>query len=490
MKRSAPSIFTFLLVLLFSMTTQHGLAQTNLLFYHSDGYYNAPDYNPAFLTNQKNFTFNIFPMAGGGFNYNNKEAVDKLRKILFNEEIDDKTKETFRSLVKKDLSYNQADMNLLNVGINTSVGAFNFQLKEKVYVLMRFGGDFSRFLMDTLGTETVGLNQAQEFPTEDVHFREYSLGYANQLIKDKLSVGLRAKLYYGKSFTTSSVTGYITEDEGNYYVQSQGDIFFSVPATDNEQNGEISEIDIMEGKTAGDYLFNNSNSGFGLDLGLNWKINPQLEFSASVLDLGSIKWDKYLYRLNFDEGTYQVENIYLDPETNTLVKESDEIDLIDNISSLYTIEPTNAASYTTGMPTSFLAGLKYRYDKYLTLGILNRYIQEENMGHNSLQVSVNYTVNEQLSLVSGLGIYHNSFKNLPLGLIYRWNRAQFWAGTDNLLSFFVPKFSDYTSLTLGVDFNLFGPKVKYEKVKYLPFFKLKKTRRKKSDGLIFSSASN
>lgn len=488
MKRPAPRIFALLFVWILSLTGQVVLAQTNLLFYHSDSYYNAPDYNPAFLTNQKNFTFNIFPLAGVGLNYNNKEAVDKVRKILFNEKLDDASKETFRSLVKKDLSYNQLDANLLIVGINSPYGSFNFQIREKVYVLMRFGGDFSRFVMDTLGTETVGLNQTQEFPTEDVHFREYSFGYANELIRDKLAIGIRAKMYFGKAFSSSNAFGYITEAAGNYYVQSRGDIYFSIPATDNEQNGEISKINVMDGKSVGDYVFNSGNSGFGLDFGLNWKINAQLELSTAILDLGSIKWNKYLYRLNFDEGSYRIENIMLDPVTNTLTKETDEIDLIDDIAQLYDMVPTET-SYVTRMPSSYLIGLKYRYDEKLSFGILNRYIQEKNMGHNSIQATVNYTPNKHWIFVSGIGVYHNSYKNLPLGLIYRWNRSQFWAGTDNLLSFFVPKFSDYTSINLGVDFNLFGPKVKYEDVEYLPFFKLKKTRRKKSDGLIFSTSN-
>lgn len=488
MKRLTPSFFSFTILVCLCLLGQTSTAQTNLLFYHSDGFYNAPDYNPAFLTGQKNFTFNIFPLAGTGFNYNNKEAINKVRKLLFDDTIDDASKETFRSLIKKDLSYNQLETNLLKVGLNTQYGAFDFQIREKVYVLMRFGGDFSRFIMDTLGTETLGLNQIQQFPTEGVHVREYSLAYANDLVRNKVKFGLRAKAYFGKAFITSNAFGFVTEASGNYYVHSRGDIYFSIPATDNEQNGQISRINVMDGKTVGDYVFNTGNAGFGLDLGLSWKINSQLLLSASVLDLGSIKWDQYLYRLNFDQGTYQVENVHLDPTTNTLTKETNEIDLIDNISQLYDIVPTDKA-YTTRMPTSYLLGLKYQYDKNLSFGILNRYIQEKNMGHNSIQATVNYHKNEHLTIVSGLGIYHTSFKNIPLGLIYKWNRAQFWAGTDNILSFFVPKFSDYTSLTIGVDFNLFGPKVKYQKVKYLPFFKLKKTRQKKSDGLIFSSAN-
>lgn len=464
------------------------VAQTNLLFYQADDFYNAPDFNPAFLTRQKNFTFNIFPLAGTAVHYNNREAVEKIRKILFTDKVDDGTKETFRSLVKKDLSYNQVESNLLRVGINTARGAFDFQIREKAYVLMRFGGDFSRFVMDTLGTQTLSLKKLQQFPTEAVHFREYSVGYATELVRNQLTFGIRGKLYYGKAFTSSNVSGYITEASGQFYAQSRGDLYFSIPATDNEANGEVSRVFVMNGKSIADYVFNTGNSGFGLDVGLVWRVNPTLTISGSVLDLGSIKWSKYLYRLNFDKGNYRIDDIYLDPTDNTLKKQTDEIDLVDNISALYDIEKADKA-FVTRMPTSYIIAARYTPSAALSIGVVNRYIQEKNMGHNALQATVAYNHTRNLTLVSGLGVYHTSFKNIPLGVIYRWNYAQFWAGTDNFLSFVVPKFSDYTSLTIGVDFNLFGPKVRYRSIKYLPFFKLKKTRHKKSDGLIFDASA-
>jgi hypothetical protein len=111
------------------------------------------------------------------------------------------------------------------------------------------------------------------------------------------------------------------------------------------------------------------------------------------------------------------------------------------------------------------------------------------MGHNSFSALTNYHANERLTIITGIGVYGSSFKNIPLGVQYCWRSAQFYLGTDNLLSPFVPDFSGYSSLTFGVDFNLFGPKVSYKRVKYLPFFRLKKIKRKRNSGLIFRTPS-
>lgn len=473
-----------LLLLLFSFAKPSS-SQSNTLFYHTRGFYNAPSYNPAFLTHQKAFTFNIFPLSGLGLSYNNREAVDKVSQILFSDQVDDESKVIFRSLVKKDLSYNYFDANLLNIGINTSSGAFNFQVKEKAYVLMRFGGEFSRFVMNTTGEETVGLSKNQKFPSEAVHLREYAIGYANELIGHKLDFGVRFKLYYGKSFLASTLSGEMIDEEGAYFARSHGDVFFSIPATDNEANGTITKINVMDGKTASDYVFNRKNSGVGIDLGINWKINPQWEFTASVLDLGSINWRQDIYDLNFDNGLYKIENVHFDPNRGVLVKETDEVDLVDNIDELYDIVPTEQ-NYKTKIPTTILLGLNYKLSNQLNIGIVNRYIQVENLGHNSFSALANYQYSSHATLVWGIGVYSQSYKNIPLGWLYKWRSAQFYIGTDNMLSLFVPKFSDYSSLTFGVDFNLFAPKVRYKKVKYLPFFKLKKNRRRGSDGLIFN----
>ncbi|WP_372774428.1 DUF5723 family protein [Mangrovibacterium sp.] len=464
--------------------TRQIVAQSNIVFYHTENFYNAAAYNPAALVHQKDFTLNVFPLSGTGISFNNRDAIDKLVQITFTDKYTDKTQEVFRSIIKKDLSYNHVEFDLLNFGINTPNGSFNFHVKEKAYAFMRYGSQFSRFLADTVQSETLALNQEQSFPTEAAHLREYSVGYASELVKNKLTFGVRAKLYLGKSFLSSSASGMMIEQEGNFFAKSYGDVFLSVPATDDSQNGTISEINVMNGKSIADYVLNTGNTGVGLDLGITYKINPQVEFTASILDLGSIKWKKYLYQLNFDDGLYQIENVHLDPNTNELIKETSEVNLIDDIAALYTISNTKT-SHQTQLPTTLLAGLNYKFSPEWSIGVVNRTLLIKNMGYNSFAALANYRKSENLTLIGGIGFYDSTLKNIPLGLTYQWRAAQFFLGTDNFLSFFAPKFSDYTSINVGIDFNLFGPKLKYEEVDYLPFFRKKKQRRVRPNGLLF-----
>ena len=119
------------------------------------------------------------------------------------------------------------------------------------------------------------------------------------------------------AFTTSDVSGRVIENNGEFYANSTGALLFSIPATDNGTPvTPPSKIFVMDGKSIGDYIFNNANSGFGIDLGVTWKINPQLTFTASALDLGKIKWTKYLYKLDFNDGLYAIENIHINPRNN------------------------------------------------------------------------------------------------------------------------------------------------------------------------------
>lgn len=471
----------FSLLLLGNRSAQ---AQSDLLFYHTDQYYNAPNYNPAFLTQQKNFTLNLFPMAGLSLTYNNDETVNQLISSANDEITDEEGKDIFRSLVRKDLSYDFFEATFLNIGFNNHLGSFAFQIKERGFANMRLGGEFAEFIADTTGNLAVGLDSRQQVPFQGVHLREYNFAYAKELVPQRLSMGLRAKLYFGKSMANSNLNGGPSARNGNFYAETAGSIFFSIPATHTESNGEIDSVLVMNDKSVADYLMNTRNTGFGLDLGLNWQVNPYLQFSAAILDLGSITWKESVYELNFDEGNYELDDVYYNEETDQLEKASGELGLIDDVESLYEIR-NDQTSYKTQMPLRVNIGLNYAYSPELSIGFVNQLYYLDKLVHNNFQATANIRQSEKLTLVTGIGVYDGSFKNIPLGFQYKWKAAQIYLGTDNILAPILPDFSDYTSFTFGIDLNLFGPKQRYDNLDYLPFYDRKKKIRKKRNGTLF-----
>ena len=115
---------------------------------------------------------------------------------------------------------------------------------------------------------------------------EYSIAYSLPQKNHKLTAGIRAKLYFGKSVFSSEISGAISQDQpGTYALKTWGKGYFSMPeATNVNPDGTVSgNPDIS---SISSYVFNSGNPGVGVDLGIKYKITPKLSVSMSVIDLG------------------------------------------------------------------------------------------------------------------------------------------------------------------------------------------------------------
>ena len=144
--------------------------------------------------------------------------------------------------------------------------------------------------------------------------------------------------------------------------------------------------------------------------------------------------------------------------------------------------------FSTPLPSTFFAGVKYQLNPKLNVGIVERYIHVKGLSHNSILLTANYQANKKLTIITGYSIIGNSYSNIPLALLYKWNGGQTFFGTDNLLSFIFPTSSEFSGITFGTCFYLFRGKVKYEEpIDYRPFFKPKKVKSRTRKGLIFNN---
>jgi hypothetical protein len=317
----------------------------------------------------------------------------------------------------------------------------------------------------------------QNFPAIALYYREYSIGYAKEVIKEKLNVGIRAKVYFGKSSVVSEVTGTVVPTSANIIdLHTSGQLKISAPLkimTDN--SGTLSAVEPSNGFTLGNYLMNSQNTGTGFDVGFDYKLFPDLAFSASLVDVGAIKWNNNLNTMKFvGSGTIK-------PGLASLPRE-------DNFDQLYKIE-TDSLPFSTSLPTTFFASLKYRVNPKLNISIVNRFVSTRSMSFNSLSVTGVYDVKKNLSISSGYSIIGKTYSNIPFAILYTGEAGQYYIGTDNLLSMIAPSTSDFSGITFGTCFFLFRNKSKYKEHEYLPFYKEKKIRSVNKNGLIKKNTS-
>jgi hypothetical protein len=340
--------------------------------------------------------------------------------------------------------------------------------------MTKLKGEMSGFLADP-DVLSITLNKPQVFPIHAMYYREYSLGYSKNLMDNRLTVGIRAKAYFGKFSLISVVQGKATIENGSYKFLTQNNLKLSFPGNLDIKDSILPPIGDF---AIGDFLFNSGNSGLGLDLGFNYKINSELEFSASLIDIGTINWRTNLNSMRY-VGEYELERQYISSESNdqTLIRTSDFPADTENIPQLFKVE-SDSASYSTKMPMIFFAGLKYKVSEKLGIGIVNRFISTKDLSYNSISANAEIKVKESLKLITGFSAQGNSFTNIPLAIVYNWSGGQYFAGTDNLLAYIFPSFSDFSGITFGASIYLFqNRKDPKKEVGYLPFYEIKRRKR-------------
>ena len=465
------------ILILLSTLALLGRAQSNLVFYNSNDQINSPGFNPAFLTVQKKFTFSIFPISGMSVGYNDQKAVNGMLKDFLSGSLDTAAmKSVFNSLLKKDLFSQRFETSLFSFGYNSDIGSFSFRINEIEQIRSSFKGEITDFMTDP-AVPTVTLNQPQILSADMLHYREYSLGYARELIKNKMSVGLRAKIYFGKASLFPEVPIEVTSEKGTYFLETNGPIKTSLPVNFVlDKDSIITGATPSENFTALNYLLNNKNTGLGIDLGFTYKINSKIGVSASIVDLGKINWKSNLNRLNL-KGKYEILPEYIEPTKpgEDFITKSPTFSIDEgNLNQLFKSGIDSLSTYSTRLPTSFYTGLQYQINPSLQFGVVDRYTKSKGMNQNSFSFTANYEVNKKLTIISGYSTIGKSYFNLPLAVIYNWDGGQAFLGTDNLVSIIFPTKSDYSGIAFGTCFYLFRPKVKYKESEYLPFYKEKK----------------
>ncbi|WP_417129646.1 DUF5723 family protein [Phocaeicola sp.] len=190
-----------------------------------------------------------------------------------------------------------------NVGLRTDFGA---TLAKDMFSMMRTMNGFS--LEDVAGT-----NQSYNLSNQTLNLKAYAeigLGYSRR-ITEKLTVGGRVKVLLGLARAEMNINQFdlnLDVPNPNYMnnqnYESRGELspsdwygaHYSYSADGNvittlkgggmtfDNNGMIDnfELDASDLGIAG--------SGFGIDLGASYKVWDNLTVSASILDLGFLKW--------------------------------------------------------------------------------------------------------------------------------------------------------------------------------------------------------
>ena len=215
--------------------------------------------------------------------------------------------------------------NRLNVNLNTDILSFGWYRGKgfwsfNVGLRADFGAALSKDMFSMMRTmngfsleNIAGTNQNYSLSNQTLNMKAYAevgLGYSRR-ITEKLTVGARVKVLLGlaraemninqfdldlevpnpnyASYQDYSSNGELSPSDwygAHYNYSADGNVITTLKGGGMtfDNNGMIDDFDL----DAGDLGI--AGSGFGIDLGASYKVWDNLTVSASILDLGFLKW--------------------------------------------------------------------------------------------------------------------------------------------------------------------------------------------------------
>lgn len=176
-------------------------------------------------------------------------------------------------------------------------------------------------------------------------------------ISEKLNIGARAKIY------SSSINIESLNNFGTFNSSTSTDNI--IRQSLNNINGQVRTSGIVDADDEyiddpNEYFsrtFLGGNLGLGLDVGLTYHFTSQLEFTASLLDIGFVKHSKNTKNFNI-EGDYVLDGLNFEYDTSSLSNYWQQIeqDFRDRVITEETQE-----AYTSWRPMKINAAFKYSF---------------------------------------------------------------------------------------------------------------------------------
>lgn len=350
---------------------------------------------------------------------------------------------------RRDLYNGEVAIPLISLGYKRRTTYYTFHIMERGHVYSVVPGNLARMVVYGNAPLAGDLIRVRPFRPGGIYHREYAAGISKTLFQG-LTVGIRGKLIFGKAgfYPGTSDMRFTTEEttfdlllEGDYHMNS------SFPLTlIQDEEGNVTGVDLEEIDPAA-FLLNRGNPGFGIDLGVVYRPDERTVLSASLLDLGVVRWRRDLNKVRVD-GQFEYRGVDSD---GALVSFDFLEQMIDSLLNSMQTEVSRSPFFSPFPAQLFLGGTT-RLSERLTVGLVNRNLIFRSKLHSSFTAIVQTELADRLFATASWSYLNNSLANVGAGLAYTGRGFQFHLVSDNLIGFFFP--FDTRTLNLRVGMNL------------------------------------
>ncbi len=442
--------FLILLGIMFTLVWGKAGAQVDMTSHYMTRLGQSSYENPAMIP-QVRYHFSIpalssiyFEAGNSGFHFDNVfDTRGDTSYLMLDDLIDNQLQDGNR------LSVSYAH-ELVSVGITINgLTYFNFSVTERagftfVYPRMLFELPYkgnAAFLGEEVSFSPLFL--------QATHLREYALGMAWQE-PGHWSAGIRAKVLFAKAnvWTETADVTLLTAEEGyDITLRTQFAGHLALPPGIDLNNGDESE-----GFTPEDYFLNTANWGLAIDLGGTYHINDDFSVNASVVDLGSINFQKNTYNFTAGPAEFTFEGVdgYKYMNLSDEEREEEMERLLDSLEQMLDFA-SSEEHYNMPLNTRFYVGGRYHLSNHQEVGALFRGQFYGGTFWPSFTASYNHNFGDVLSVSASYTAARNNYLNLGLGTALWLGPVQLYMVSDNWLAAFIPHRSRFFNLRLGLN---------------------------------------
>ncbi len=293
-----------------------------------------------------------------------------------------------------------------------------------------------------------------DFRESFMSHRELYIGISKSFY-DKLYIGGRLKFLNGyanidaKKMNVKWYTSTNPDSIYNWRFESDFDINASFPVAwelIEDSVGKITDVKTEDITIDENNIYGSikdiipHNFGMGIDLGIEYQINKNILVSASVVDLGFIKWKTNPANIKLEGAKYTFSGLdianYVGSYDDALGADEDDAnsmgdDIIDTLTVLFTPSITEN-SYTTGLNTKIYLGGNFAVKEWLDFGLLYKGIVMNKSLYSSATVSANLNFFRGWSYTLSYSMIDRLANNIGMGLAYKLGPFQMYFITDNV----------------------------------------------------------
>jgi cell division septation protein DedD len=341
-----------------------------------------------------------------------------------------------------------SDVQLLFYGMNIKKNFFSLAFNERISSVFTYSGDIATLaIMGNANENIYGQNIAlDKLMIKQNAYHEIALGYARE-ISDKLTLGILLKYLMGIAASESeAINGVARTSDEQIYINHPGfSAYTAGEAFFDDENDMVKLItNTLPGK--------NKNTGWAVDLGLNYNITNRLSVSAAVNDLGYINWKSDTREYRFNPVEYSFDGFEI---LQTLNEDDDEDvfqDELDKLETLFTPDEFEDVSFRSSLTTSANLSVNYEFYRNNHVGIQAYGRMVEGIVQPEFAAYYNYSPARIFNGVINMGMRNGEISMLGIGASVDIGGLQIYATTESLTNLIKPDDAALLDARVGINF--------------------------------------